>query len=275
MGWVAQAALDSRLEAIVRRDRRVVAASLGAVIALAWIYLWLAAGSMNSMQVAAMPDMPDMPDMPMPGTAPDLSLVSLLLTFLMWTVMMIGMMLPSAAPTILLYAVMVRKNGARGTVLPGAWVFVSGYLAAWTGFSLVAALLQVALEAATLLTPMMVSASRGLSAAILLAAGIYQWLPIKDACLRKCQAPVQFFVARWRAGAAGAFRMGVESGLYCLGCCGVLMLLLFVAGVMNLLWVAVIAGFVLLEKLLPAGRIVSRAAGLVLIVAGVALLVRP
>jgi predicted metal-binding membrane protein len=272
MGWVVQPALDSRLEAIVRRDRRVVAASLVAVIALAWIYLWLAAGSMNWMDVA---DMPDMPDMPMPGTPQGLALGSFVLTFLMWTVMMIGMMLPGAAPTILLYAVMVRKNGARGTVLPGAWVFASGYLAIWTVFSLVAALLQVALEEASLVTPMMVSASRSMSAAILVAAGIYQWLPIKDACLRKCQGPLQFFVGRWRAGAAGAFRMGAESGLYCLGCCWVLMLLLFVAGIMNLLWVAVIAGFVLLEKLLPAGRILSRFAGLVLVLAGVALLVRP
>ena len=260
-GLADQGALDRALETTLRRDRWVVAASLLLVLAVAWLYLWRAAASMSSM---------DMQDMPMPHSA---GLGALVLTFVMWAVMMVGMMLPGAAPTILLYVAIVRKNEARGTVLPRAWIFTSGYLAVWTGFSVLATLLQVALDQASLLTPMMLSASKGLSAAILIAAGIYQWLPIKQVCLRNCRTPLQWFVARWRPGAVGAFRMGAENGVYCLGCCWLLMLLLFVAGVMNILWVALIAGFVLAEKLLPAGRLTSRFAGLALIVSGAALLI--
>jgi predicted metal-binding membrane protein len=122
---------------------------------------------------------------------------------------------------------------------------------------------------------MMASGNKGLSAAVLVAGGIYQWLPIKEVCLRKCRNPLQFFIARWHSGLGGAFRMGAESGAYCVGCCWVLMLLLFVAGVMNLLWVALIAGFVLVEKLVPAGRLTSRLAGVALTLSGVALLIKP
>ena len=160
-------------------------------------------------------------------------------------------------------------------MLPAVWVFASGYLAVWTGFSLLAALLQVGLEQAALLTPMMVSASRSLSAAVLIAAGIYQWLPLKAACLSRCRNPLEFFVTRWRTGAGGAFRMGAEHGLFCVGCCWMLMLLLFVAGVMNLLWVALIAGFVFVEKLLPAGKFASRFAGAALVLSGFFLLLKP
>ena len=265
MGWVARRA-EFGLEATLRRDRTVVATSLVLIVALAWLYLWRDAAMMSHMGMADMP----MSSMPRTWAAGPLAV-----TFAMWTVMMVGMMLPSAAPTILLYAAMVRKNGERGTVLPGVWVFTSGYLAVWTAFSLLATLLQVALEQASLLTPMMASGNKGLSAAVLVAAGIYQWLPIKEVCLRKCRNPLQFFIARWHAGVGGAFRMGAESGAYCVGCCWVLMLLLFVAGVMNLLWIALIAGFVLVEKLVPAGRLTSRLAGVALTLSGVALLIKP
>jgi predicted metal-binding membrane protein len=265
VGWVARRAA-SGLEATLRRDRRVVAASLLLVVALAWLYLWRDAAMMSHM---------GMPDMPTSSMLRGWAAGPLAVTFAMWTVMMVGMMLPSAAPTILLYAAMVRKNGERGTVLPGVWVFTSGYLAVWTTFSLLATLLQVALEQASLLTPMMASASKVMSATVLIAAGIYQWLPVKQACLRNCRNPLQFFVARWRRGVSGAFRMGAESGAYCVGCCWVLMLLLFVAGVMNLLWVALIAGFVLVEKLLPAGRLTSGLAGVALTLSGLALLIKP
>jgi predicted metal-binding membrane protein len=261
-----QSTLDRGLEAALRRDRRVVTASLVVVVALAWICLWRDAASMNHM---------GMPEMPMSSMSRASGTATFALTFMMWAVMMVGMMLPSAAPTILLYGALVRKNGERGTVLPGVWVFTSGYLAVWAGFSLLATLLQGALEQASLVTPMMVSASKGMSAAILIAAGIYQWLPFKEACLRKCRNPLQLFVARWRPGAGGAFRMGAESGAYCLGCCWALMLLLFVAGVMNLLWVALIAGFVFVEKLLPAERFTSGFAGVALVLSGAALLIKP
>ena len=266
-GVTPKATLDPSVEGALRRDRWVIVVTLTLVIALAWLYLWSDAGSMNQM------DMPDMPGMAMPPRASGVE--PFLLTFVMWTVMMVGMMLPSAAPTILLYGALVRKNGERGTVLPGTWVFTSGYLVVWTAFSLLAALLEVWLEQTALLTPMMVSASKGLSAGLLVAAGVYQWLPFKDACLRKCRNPIRFLVARWRPGTSGAFRMGVESGAYCVGCCWVLMLLLFVAGVMNLLWVALIAAFVFAEKLLPAGKFTARFAGVALILSGVALLIIP
>jgi predicted metal-binding membrane protein len=191
------------------------------------------------------------------------------LMFLMWFVMMAGMMLPSAAPTVLLYASMVRKNAARGTVLPAAWIFVSGYVLVWAGFSLAATVLHALLEHAALVTPMMTPASRWLTGGLLVAAGIYQLTPLKDLCLTQCRNPLQFLMARWRPGPAGALRMGLAHGAYCVGCCWALMLLLFAIGVMNLIWVAMIAAFVFVEKLLPAGRITARFAGAALIAVGV------
>ncbi len=250
--------VDRGLEAALRHDRRVVAASLALVVALAWLYLWHDAAMMRAM-----------PDMPRASTAGQFAMA-----FAMWAVMMVGMMLPSAAPAILLYGTLVRRHGELGRALPTAWVFSGGYLAVWTAFSLGAAALQIALDRAALLTPMLGSTSTALSAAILATAGAYQWLPVKDACLRKCRDPLTFFMTRWRGGRAGAFAMGAEHGVYCLGCCWALMGVLFVAGVMNLLAVALIAGFVLVEKLLPASRITSRIAGATLVLAGVALLLR-
>jgi predicted metal-binding membrane protein len=253
-GLGGPAALHRGIEAALRRDRLVVALSLAGVVVLAWLYLWRAAASMHMDPGVGMA-------MAMPA-----------LTFAMWVVMMAGMMLPSAAPTILLYGAMVRKHAERGSVLPAVWVFVSGYLLVWAGFSLAAALVQAGLEHAALLTPMMESASKWLNGALLVAAGAYQLTPLKDLCLSKCRNPVQFFMTHWRPGTAGALRMGVTHGAYCVGCCWVLMLLLFAVGVMNLAWVAVIAAFVLLEKLLPAGRLVSRLAGAALIALGLAVL---
>lgn len=245
----------------VRRDRLITLASLAGVVGLAWLYLWFAAASMGSMPMAS-------GSMGSAMVATAWSANALLMTFLMWSIMMVGMMLPSAAPAILLYGSLVRKNRERGSVLAPVWVFTAGYLAAWTAFSLVATLVQAALAEAALLSPMMVSTRGWLSGGLLIAAGIYQWLPVKDACLKKCREPLQFLMMRWRSGASGAFAMGMEHGAFCVGCCWVLMLLLFAAGVMNLLWVALIAGFVLLEKLLPGGRFTSRLAGLALGAAG-------
>ena len=264
-GLASQAPPEGRLEATLRRDRWIAAVGLFLIVAAAWLYLWRAAVSMDGMDMSGM-SMSDAPQAWGLGT--------FILTFVMWTIMMVGMMLPSTAPTILLYGSLVRRNGERGTVLPGVWVFTSGYLAVWTAFSVVCTLLQFGLEQAALLTPMMMSASKPLSAVILIAAGIYQWLPIKEAALRRCQNPLRFLVARWHPGVAGAFRMGAELGLHCLACCALLMLLLFVAGIMSLLWIALIAGFVLLEKLLPAGRFTSDLAGLALLISGIVVLIR-
>jgi predicted metal-binding membrane protein len=226
------------------------AASLAALAALAWFYLWHGAGMSDhgAMGLAAL--------------------------FAMWAVMMVGMMLPSAAPAALLYGSLVRKHAERGRTLPAVWVFVGGYLAVWMGFSAAAALLQAMLAQAALLTPMMASASAPLSGALLLVAGIYQLTPLKQACLGKCRDPVGFFLTRWRSGPGGAFRMGVAHGVYCVGCCWALMLLLFAVGVMNLAWVALVAALVFVEKLLPAGRLTARFAGAALILAGLVVLVR-
>jgi predicted metal-binding membrane protein len=253
---------------IWRRDRMVALASLLVLAGLAWLYLWWDAARMSAMpSMSAGGGMGSMPMAPVwePG--------ALALTFVMWSVMMVGMMLPSAAPAILLYGTMVKKNRERGSALPAVWIFAAGYLAVWTGFSLAATLLQAALQAGGLVTSMMVSASPWLTGGLLIAAGVYQWLPLKEACLEKCRAPLQFFLFRWRSGAGGAFAMGAEHGLFCVGCCWALMLLLFAAGVMNLLWVAALAGFVLVEKLLPAARLTGRIAGVAFVAVGAAILV--
>lgn len=240
-------------EADLPYDRRVTLGGLAALVILSWLYLWhMAAGSA-------------------PRAA---STGAVVMTFAMWTVMMVGMMLPSAAPTIVLYSSMVRKHAERGSALPATWNFIAGYLLIWTAFSAAATAAQVALEAAALMTPDMTLASARLSALALVAAGVYQVTPFKQACLRKCQHPVEFFMTRWRAGSAGAMWMGLEHGAYCLGCCWALMLLLFVAGVMNLAWVALIAAFVLAEKLLPARRLTSYAAGAALVAYGLYVVAR-
>ena len=233
------------------RDRVVAAASLVVMVVLAWRFLWLEAQAMESM---AMP--------------PLRFAEAVAGAFVMWAVMMVGMMLPSAAPAMMFYGTLVRRNRERGSILPALWTFVGGYLFVWTAFSLAAALLQSALLEARMVTPMLVSASKPLTVALLVAAGVYQWLPFKDACLRKCRHPIEFFTMRWRAGPFGAWRMGLDHGLYCLGCCWLLMLLLFAVGAMDLAWVAVISAFVFAEKLLPGARFTSRAAGLGLIAAG-------
>jgi predicted metal-binding membrane protein len=237
----------------VRRDRGVAVASLVALIGLAWLYLWFDAARMHAM--------------PMEAGAMSIASGRFVLTFLMWSVMMVGMMLPSAMPAILLYASMAGGN--RGFAPSAVWLFTAGYLAVWVGFSLAASVLQVGLASAALLTPMMASTSAWLSGGLLIAAGVYQWAPIKEVCLEKCRAPLEFFLFNWRRGLTGAFRMGARHGAYCVGCCWVLMLILFAVGVMNLLWVALIAGFVLVEKLLPGGRVVGRTAGVALAAAGV------
>jgi len=188
--------------------------------------------------------------------------------FVMWAVMMAAMMTPSAAPMILLYAAITRKTRAEGRPVAHSGAFASGYLATWTAFSALATVLQWGLEQAALLSPMMAGTSPYLGGVILIAAGTYQMTPLKHACLKHCRSPVHFLVGHWRKGAGGAFRMGLNHGFYCVGCCWVLMALLFVGGVMNLLWIAALAGFVLLEKIVPHGVLVGRVAGGLLIIAG-------
>ncbi len=258
------ALVDLGIQKALRRDRLLVLTCLAILTGLAWLYLWLEAHAMDRMMMGMRP-------MDMQPTAA--SIWTFLLVFAMWTVMMAGMMLPSAAPMTLFYAAIVRKNGERGTALPAVWIFAAGYLLVWTTFSLVAALLQALFEHWAIASSMMVSTSKWLTGVILVGAGLYQWTPLKDACLGKCRAPLEFVMTRWRPGRVGALHMGATHGLYCVGCCWALMLLLFVGGVMNLLWVALVAVFVLLEKLLPHGRVVARASGAVLIASGLYVLI--
>lgn len=196
----------------------------------------------------------------------------LAMLFLMWAVMMAAMMLPSAAPVMLLVVGTYRRRGDRSRPLTA--LFAAGYLLAWTAFSGLAAVTQLLLHRAAVLSASMASQSAVVGGAILIVVGVYQWLPLKQACLTRCRSPLGFLTQEWREGAAGALVMGARHGLYCVGCCSALMAMLFVAGVMNLLWVAAIAAFVFLEKLAPYGARVGRVAGALLVVWGVWVLVQ-
>jgi predicted metal-binding membrane protein len=186
----------------------------------------------------------------------------------MWAVMMVAMMLPTAAPMTLLYAAVARKAAAQRNPLAATSFFVIGYIAMWTIFSLVVAIVQHALDQAALLSPMMVAKGAGFGPALLIIAGVYQLTPLKNGCLRNCRTPAHFISRHWRTGNVGAFRMGLRLGAYCVGCCWILMGLLFVGGVMNLLWIAAIAVFVLLEKTIPYGEVGGRVAGAAMILFG-------
>jgi predicted metal-binding membrane protein len=234
---------------LLRRERIVVLSALAGVTAIAWLYLLVARRNMDM----AMPGMDDMPDMAVPFAAP--------WVFAMWWVMMLGMMLPSAAPMILTFAALERRKRERRQPYVPTAMFVAGYLIVWGGFSLAAAAAQWALKQSALLSPMFALVSPTLGGVAFILAGIYQFTPIKYACLRQCRSPFAFVLNHWRDGWDGALRMGASHGLYCLGCCWVLMALLFAVGVMNLLWVAAIAAFVFAEKLLPGGVWVGRIGG--------------
>ena len=208
-----------------------------------------------------------MDDMMLVGRATPWTAAQFWLMFLMWAIMMVGMMLPSAAPMILLFATVNRRQRAQGRAVTPTAVFAAGYVGAWTAFSLGATVLQWGLHRAGLLSPMMATTSTALGGVALVAAGLYQWTPLKGACLRHCQSPLQFISEHWQPGMRGALGMGWAHGVYCLGCCWILMCLLFVGGVMNLLWIAGLAAFVLLEKVLSR-RWVPVASGVVLVAWG-------
>jgi predicted metal-binding membrane protein len=238
------------------RDQFLVWGAVGGVTLAAWGYL------------AHMAAMPDMAGGLGPWTGADV-----LFAFVMWVVMMVGMMLPSAAPVILLVAAISRRRAAAGG--PGLTAaFGLGYVLAWGGFSVVATAAQWGLHTAALLSPRLATTSPLLEGVLLVVAGVYQLTPLKAACLAHCRSPLGFLMTEWREGARGALRMGFGHGLYCLGCCACLMGLLFVAGVMNLLWVAVIAAFVLVEKVAPGGPRAGRLLSWALIGAGLVVLAR-
>ena len=248
-------------ENVLRRDRIVVLSGLAVITTLSWAYMSSLASEMRNMDMGA--EMMTMPRMQAWGIA-DFGL-----TFGMWAVMMVAMMTPAAAPMILMFAgVNRRRREQQGSYVPTS-VFLAGYLVVWATFSVLATAAQWGLHAVSLLSPMMAITSPLLGGVLLLAAGIYQWTPLKHACLSKCRSPLGFVMNEWREDGWGAFLMGLKHGGYCTGCCWSLMVLLLVAGVMNLLWVATIAGLVLLEKVAPAGDRLGRVAGVVLVGWGV------
>ncbi|MBA5606166.1 DUF2182 domain-containing protein [Duganella sp. FT3S] len=256
------------LARVLHHERALPVLAVALVTALAWTYLLSGAGTMAEMD-----------GMLMPMSTGPWTVSHALVMLVMWVVMMVAMMLPSALPMLLLYATMARRHGAvRGMVTGSAWavpLFGLAYVAVWSGFSVAAVALQYLLERVALLSPMMESTSVVLAGATLVAAGVYQWTPVKSACLAHCQSPLDFVLANWRTGNMGAFRMGMRHGAYCVGCCWALMLLLFVGGVMNLAWIAGLAVYVLVEKVTPAGHWISRATGVVFIAWGLATLLSP
>ena len=275
--------MESALTALLKRDRVVVVAALTALTLLAWAdLLWLSGHMVMPMapSAGASDSMPGM-DMGAMGSAvaPAFRVwgpVDFIFMFAMWAVMMTGMMTPSVAPMVLLYASFGRRAAEDGAPFASAGWFFGGYLAVWTAFSALATGAQWALTSLALLTPAMVSASAALGGGLLIAAGVYQWTPLKDSCLGACRAPLAFLMAHggFRAEPAGAFRLGVSHGAYCLGCCFALMALLFAGGIMNILWVASLTILILLEKTVPAGRMIARISGIAFAVAGVWLIFR-
>ena len=293
------------LEVVLRRDREAVTFVLATVITACWLYLLAGAGTgMHPHEMAVLvPNQMSSMEPSLPGTASisghdsmtgergqsrtaDMLILPVawtpgyaLLMFSMWWLMMIAMMLPSAAPMVLLHAAVTRKGLARANDAgPNAPLrqlhsttiaFIAGYLAMWGAFSLIAVVAQWALERGELLSAMMMSTSKPLGSGLLLAAGVWQLTPLKTVCLRHCRSPIGFLSTHWHPGVGGAFRMGIEHGVFCLGCCWFLMALLFYGGVMNLIWIIGLALLVLAEKMMPAGVAFGRVTGLLLIAWGV------
>jgi predicted metal-binding membrane protein len=247
-------------ETVLRRERIVVLSGLALVVALSWAYVYSLASHMRNMEMATEMAMPQMQAW---------GIADFALMFSMWAVMMIAMMTPSAAPMILIFAGVNRRRREQEHSYVPTSVFLVGYLVVWAAFGVLATAAQWGLHAVSLLSPVAAITSPVLGGVLLLVAGTYQWTPLKHACLSKCRSPMGFVLHEWREGRWGAFLMGLKHGGYCTGCCWTLMALLFVAGIMNLLWVAAIAGFVLLEKAAPGGERLGRMAGVVLVGWGV------
>ena len=247
------------LESLLKRDRLIVLAALLALAAVAWIDMAREARAMTLTGVCHCAGM----KMSGPDTEP-WAVSTLVPLFLMWAEMMVAMMIPSAAPMLLTFALVQRKRREQELPFVSTGFFLLGYIVVWTGFSALAAVAQWILHAQALLSPMMVSTSPLLGGGLLITAGIFQWTPLKNVCLSHCRTPLSFLLADWREGARGALLMGLKHGAYCTACCWFLMALLFVAGVMNLWWIAIISVLVLVEKLAPRGLLFGKFAGVLL-----------
>jgi len=248
------------MESLLKRDRLLIIAGLIGLTALAWGYMIHEASAMTLTGVCCCAGLK--------MSGPDTnawSVATVVPLFLMWSEMMVAMMLPSAAPMILTFAMVNRKRREQEGPFVPAGIFALGYLAIWTAFSALAATGQWTLHGAALLSPVMASTSPFLAGLLLIVAGVFQFTPIKNACLAHCRSPLSFLLTDWREGTRGAFLMGLKHGAYCAGCCWILMALLFVVGVMNMWWVAIIAVFVLLEKIAPKELYLGKVAGALLV----------
>lgn len=263
--------MSSPLEAALARHRTVSIAALVILTSLAWVWLLAGAGMGMGPFISLTPLNGDGG---VSGMAAPWNVGHFTLVFSMWWIMMVAMMLPSAAPMILLYSRSATAHFGNAGAATGS--FLLGYLLAWGGFSFLATTLQYALETGDVFAPMvMAMQSRTLAAAILIAAGIYQLSPLKDICLRHCRNPAQFLSRHFQPGIFAALRMGLLHGSFCVGCCWLLMALLFVGGVMNLAWIAMLTLAVAAEKLLPLGRSLGILAGLGLLLWATILLTSP
>jgi predicted metal-binding membrane protein len=239
------------------REYLIVGGGLTGIALAGWAYMFYMAWAMANM---------DKVEMWMPPIATATWTVwDFFMLFVMWATMMVAMMTPSILPMVTMFTSLNKNRRSRQQSYTPTFIFVSGYLIAWTGFSVLAAIAQWPLHTAGLLNPMMDSRSYLLSGLVLIVAGIYQWTPAKDACLTTCRSPLGFLMTEWREGNMGALIMGIRHGVYCVGCCWALMLVLFGVGVMNMLWVLLITAFVVVEKILPAPGPVRFVSGLGLV----------
>jgi len=261
--------------AVLRRDRVAVVLALALLTALAWSYLlWLSADmSVGGMDMGDFRMIPSGMGLMVPAQVP-WQAIEFAFVFVMWTVMMVGMMTPSAAPMILMYARVGRQTEAPGRPLAATVWFTAGYFLVWIGFALLATVLQWAFERAALLDSWMASTSNVLGRFLFVMAGTYQWTRLNETCLIQCQRPFAFLMRQggFRRDAPGSLMLGLRYGAYCFGCCWALTALLFAGGVMNMLWIAVLALIILLKKIIPVGSLLARLVGIGLVAEGVWLL---
>ena len=247
---------SSKIESLLQREQLLVFSGLALITVLAWAYMLHMAWGMV-------------------GKGMDINLAclghwgrgDLAHMFVMWSIMMVAMMIPSATPMIIIFATVNRQRSNEQGVLIPTWVFVLGYLTAWVVYSALATMVQWGLHTAALLTHTLVITSPLLGALLLVAAGVFQWTPFRDACMARCRSPFGFIMTEWREGHRGALIMGLKHGIYCVGCCWMLMILSFVLGVMNMLWMAALTAFMVLEKVTD-NKWISRVAGMILVVWG-------
>lgn len=251
---------------VLKKDRFITLTALFLICVLAWLYIIYLYNQMYPMNMDSL-------FFAMPMT-PQWSWTDFVLLFLMWFVMMIAMMAPSVSPLVLIFTLLNRKRQQHQNPYVPSGYLLSGYFLVWAAFSLFATLLQWLLQQVALLNPEMVTTSKLLGGIILIMAGMFQFTPLKNTCLRNCRSPIGFIHQHWKDGKSGALRMGIQNGIYCLGCCWILMILLFVSGIMNILWITIISLFVLIEKVLSSIKFISPIAGIALITYGIIVLLQ-